>query len=73
MNFTWCGQSWGSTSRAFVHERIHNAVIERSKVRIKRWNRASDRSGDGDGRDHLRDAIRSPWIDLMAMHTWPVI
>jgi betaine-aldehyde dehydrogenase len=29
MNFTWCGQSCGSTSRAFVHESIHNAVLER--------------------------------------------
>ena len=37
MNFTWCGQSCGSTSRAFVHESIHDAVIERIKVRIRRW------------------------------------
>lgn len=29
MNFTWCGQSCGSTSRAFLHEDIHDAVIER--------------------------------------------
>lgn len=27
MNFTWCGQSCGSTSRAFLHEKIHDAVI----------------------------------------------
>jgi len=37
MNFTWCGQSCGSTSRAFIHEKIHDAVIERIKVRIRRW------------------------------------
>ena len=37
MNFTWCGQSCGSTSRAFVHEKIHDAVLERVKVRIKHW------------------------------------
>ncbi len=37
MNFTWCGQSCGSTSRAFVHERIHDAVLERVKVRIQHW------------------------------------
>jgi len=37
MNFTWCGQSCGSTSRAFIHEEIHDAVIERIKVRIRRW------------------------------------
>ncbi len=28
MNFTWCGQSCGSTSRAFVHASIYNAVID---------------------------------------------
>ena len=27
MNFTWCGQSCGSTSRAFVHETIYDAVL----------------------------------------------
>ena len=34
MNFTWCGQSCGSTSRAFVHEKIHDAVVARVKARI---------------------------------------
>ncbi len=29
MNFGWCGQSCGSTSRAFVHESLHDAVLER--------------------------------------------
>ncbi|SFC73787.1 Acyl-CoA reductase [Polaromonas sp. OV174] len=29
MNFTWCGQSCGSTSRAFVHADIYEQVIER--------------------------------------------
>ena len=29
MNFTWCGQSCGSTSRAFLHESLHDAVLER--------------------------------------------
>lgn len=29
MNFTWCGQSCGSTSRAFLHVDIHDAVLER--------------------------------------------
>ncbi|HEY1326107.1 MAG TPA: aldehyde dehydrogenase family protein [Casimicrobiaceae bacterium] len=28
MNFTWCGQSCGSTSRVFVHESIHDRVVE---------------------------------------------
>jgi betaine-aldehyde dehydrogenase len=27
MNFTWCGQSCGSTSRVFVHESIHDRVV----------------------------------------------
>jgi betaine-aldehyde dehydrogenase len=34
MNFTWCGQSCGSTSRAFLHRDIHDAVIERIRQRI---------------------------------------
>ncbi len=33
MNFTWCGQSCGSTSRAFLHESIHDAVVERVRAR----------------------------------------
>jgi betaine-aldehyde dehydrogenase len=35
MNFTWCGQSCGSTSRAFLHDSIHDAVLERVKHHIK--------------------------------------
>lgn len=27
MNFTWCGQSCGSTSRAFIHRDIYEAVL----------------------------------------------
>ena len=34
MNFAWCGQSCGSTSRAFLHAAIHDQVIERVKARI---------------------------------------
>src|SRR5437763_4676154 len=34
MNFTWCGQSCGSTSRAFVHASIHDAVIEEVRRRV---------------------------------------
>jgi len=29
MNFTWCGQSCGSTSRLFLHESIHDEVLAR--------------------------------------------
>ncbi len=28
MNFTWCGQSCGSTSRVFVHEALYERVID---------------------------------------------
>lgn len=28
MNFTWCGQSCGSTSRLFVHRSIHDQVVQ---------------------------------------------
>jgi betaine-aldehyde dehydrogenase len=37
MNFTWCGQSCGSTSRAFLHAKIHDAVLERAQASIKRY------------------------------------
>ena len=37
MNFTWCGQSCGSTSRAFVHEKIYDAVLERVKNSVKHY------------------------------------
>jgi betaine-aldehyde dehydrogenase len=37
MNFTWCGQSCGSTSRAFIHETIYDAVLTRVAERIKRF------------------------------------
>jgi acyl-CoA reductase-like NAD-dependent aldehyde dehydrogenase len=33
MNFTWCGQSCGSTSRAFVHADIYEAVLARLAAR----------------------------------------
>jgi betaine-aldehyde dehydrogenase len=37
MNFTWCGQSCGSTSRAFLHESIHDAVLQRLKERLRQF------------------------------------
>src|SRR3984885_3102443 len=37
MNFTWCGQSCGSTSRAFIHERIYEAVLARVKTKIAHY------------------------------------
>ena len=37
MNFIWCGQSCGSTSRAFLHESIHDAVVERIAERVKHF------------------------------------
>jgi betaine-aldehyde dehydrogenase len=35
MNFTWNGQSCGSTSRAFLHEDIHDAVLAGVKARCE--------------------------------------
>lgn len=29
MNFTWCGQSCGSTSRLFIHESLHDRFVDR--------------------------------------------
>lgn len=37
MNFTWCGQSCGSTSRAFLHEAIHDAVVARIAEKAARF------------------------------------
>ncbi|KKC23932.1 aldehyde dehydrogenase [Sphingomonas sp. SRS2] len=34
MNFAWCGQSCGSTSRAFLHEDIHDAVIAKLAEKV---------------------------------------
>lgn len=36
MNFGWCGQSCGSTSRAFLHSSIYDAVIERMPQHVDR-------------------------------------
>lgn len=35
MNFTWCGQSCGSTSRLFVHESVYDKVMELAMERIQ--------------------------------------
>lgn len=37
MNFTWCGQSCGSTSRVFLHAAIRDAVVERVKKRMSQF------------------------------------
>ena len=37
MNFTWCGQSCGSTSRVFVHESIHDRVVEGIVAAVQRY------------------------------------
>jgi betaine-aldehyde dehydrogenase len=37
MNFTWCGQSCGSTSRAFIHEKIYEAVLAKVKAKVAHY------------------------------------
>lgn len=37
MNFGWCGQSCGSTSRAFLHDDLHDAVVERLADKVSRF------------------------------------
>jgi betaine-aldehyde dehydrogenase len=37
MNYTWCGQSCGSTSRLFLHEAIHDAVLAEMPKRIAHY------------------------------------
>lgn len=39
MNFTWAGQSCGSTSRCFVHRSVYDAVLERLPGLIARAHR----------------------------------
>lgn len=34
MNFTWCGQSCGSTSRILVHESLHDRFVEELAARL---------------------------------------
>lgn len=37
MNFGWCGQSCGSTSRAFLHDDLHDAVVEQLAGAVARY------------------------------------
>lgn len=37
MNFTWCGQSCGSTSRLFIHESVYGPVLEGVLAGIERY------------------------------------
>jgi betaine-aldehyde dehydrogenase len=37
MNFTWCGQSCGSTSRVFVHASIHDRVVAGIVAAVQRF------------------------------------
>jgi betaine-aldehyde dehydrogenase len=37
MNFTWCGQSCGSTSRAFVHADIYDEVLKLLKSKVAHY------------------------------------
>jgi betaine-aldehyde dehydrogenase len=37
MNFTWCGQSCGSTSRVFVHASLHDRVVSGIVDAVRRF------------------------------------
>jgi betaine-aldehyde dehydrogenase len=37
MNFAWCGQSCGSTSRLMLHEDLHDAVLEHLREAVARF------------------------------------
>jgi NAD-dependent aldehyde dehydrogenases len=37
MNFDWCGQSCGSTSRAFIHDTLYDAVIDKAAEKVRRF------------------------------------
>ncbi|KAJ9603248.1 hypothetical protein H2200_012026 [Cladophialophora chaetospira] len=36
MNWSWCGQSCGSTSRVFLHESIHDRVLDLAKAKVEK-------------------------------------
>ena len=60
MNFTWCGQSCGSTSRAFIHEKIYDAVLAKVKTKIAHFKPGiADRPLDHHGRDHFQERSTS--------------
>lgn len=42
MNFTWAGQSCGSTSRVFLHASIHDEVLDRIVERVHERHRPGD-------------------------------
>ena len=46
MNFTWCGQSCGSTSRVFLHDSIHDAVLARVVEHIRAFRPGLPESWD---------------------------
>ncbi len=54
MNFAWCGQSCGSTSRAFLHDTIHDRVLRELETKI-----AAFRPGRPDDWDTTMGAIAS--------------
>ncbi|MDO9195405.1 aldehyde dehydrogenase family protein [Rhodoferax sp.] len=37
MNFTWCGQSCGSTSRLFLHESVYDTVMDKVLERVRHY------------------------------------
>ncbi|WP_397473991.1 aldehyde dehydrogenase family protein [Pusillimonas sp.] len=62
MNFTWAGQSCGSTSRVFLHERIHDEVIQRMSRLVE--GTAPGLSLDWDTR--MGALISRPHLDAVA-------
>ena len=64
MNFTWCGQSCGSTSRVFVHASIHDRVVAGIVAAVQRYKPGipTDR-GDDDGRARIAGAARQGRAD----------
>lgn len=39
MNFTWCGQSCGSTSRLFIHDSLHDRFVDRMVELLRQRHR----------------------------------
>ena len=59
MNYAWCGQSCGSMSRLFLHEDIHDAVVERMGPHLARYKPGLPTDpGDDDGLPDQPGALR---------------
>jgi betaine-aldehyde dehydrogenase len=69
MNFAWCGQSCGSTSRALIHDDIHDAVIGRLAEKVAKF-RPGDPTIFVDVTADMRIAREEIFGPVLAVSRW---